>query len=379
MSTPLAAALVAAPYFAGPADSAEATVLYSCPIPGGSHNVVECGGDLYQLFVDSNYNDISHELGDDLINILAATGSLPTMTVRTRTALRPRHKRSDAHSVCYTLCDDSGEPVTDVTLYRALAPGQHPEIESLAAAAFPQAEKLTNLLSAHIQGRDIALGKLTAPLAGVTGSTAAQECFQAGVYSNTHAEELGATVRVMHDALLLGFPPSITAPHDFRETAHADVCRMAKNHPELQPHAPWVHTIIEGIEEDVPAQRIHGNLTLDSLHTDGTKWVISGFGGNPRASFDERRAPHSPLWDLATLIASLELSTGSTPWTCAVVASLRNGYEGTSDDQCLDLYRALVYMEMAAGTRAIPEVARTTPLELLTELSEKYRGADGAR
>ena len=89
--------------------------------------------------------------------------------------------------------------------------------------------------------------------------------------------------------------------HALREVAGEEGAR-------LTALAPDVRTALAALEggDVLPAHRIHGDLHAGQFLRAGTTLWLTDFDGNPLADPAERRMPHSPLRDLASLLQSLD-------------------------------------------------------------------------
>ena len=82
--------------------------------------------------------------------------------------------------------------------------------------------------------------------------------------------------------------------------------------PALRPHAPFLHARYQrlaGLSTPVPIQRVHGDLHLGQLLRTSHTWWLLDFEGEPARPLAQRRAPRSPLYDVAGLLRSLDYAT----------------------------------------------------------------------
>ena len=79
--------------------------------------------------------------------------------------------------------------------------------------------------------------------------------------------------------------------------------------PELGEHAAMLtaaYAELAGLDEPVPVQRIHGDYHLGQVMRTQTGWVVLDFEGEPAVPLAARRAPSSPLRDVAGMLRSLD-------------------------------------------------------------------------
>ncbi len=76
----------------------------------------------------------------------------------------------------------------------------------------------------------------------------------------------------------------------------------------LRAHEPQVRDALEALRSDrlLPAHRIHGDLHVGQFLRAGDRIVINDFDGNPLSDPTQRRLPHSPLRDVASLLQSID-------------------------------------------------------------------------
>jgi maltokinase len=79
--------------------------------------------------------------------------------------------------------------------------------------------------------------------------------------------------------------------------------------PALGEHAAMLtaaYADLAGLDEPVPVQRIHGDYHLGQVMRTQTGWVVLDFEGEPAVPLAARRAPSSPLRDVAGMLRSLD-------------------------------------------------------------------------
>jgi maltokinase len=211
-------------------------------------------------------------------------------------------------------------------VFRRLQPGVNPDIEIHAALGELGARHIARLLGSvagEIDGERYALAMVQEFL---TTATDGWELAKASVRDlmaerDLHAEEaggdfageahrLGVAVAETHADLATALG-SETAPRDvLRARADAMGLRLEQA-VEVVPALAAVSAPLQRafadfaeLDEDVPVQRIHGDLHLGQALRTVTRWVIIDFEGEPMAEISARRLPDSPLRDVAGMLRS---------------------------------------------------------------------------
>ncbi|HEY7596304.1 MAG TPA: aminoglycoside phosphotransferase [Actinophytocola sp.] len=126
------------------------------------------------------------------------------------------------------------------------------------------------------------------------------------------AQRLGIAVAEVHAALARAAGTSaidhttvdaeVDAMHERLDAVLAEVPELAADEQRLRA----AFDAVRGLAEALPVQQIHGDLHLGQVLRTTAGWVLIDFEGEPAATPAQRRAPRTPLRDVAAMLRSFD-------------------------------------------------------------------------
>ena len=199
-----------------------------------------------------------------------------------------------------------------------------------------------------------------------------------GADFTTHAWALGEALATVHRTLAERLPSDTTASGAVLAAGfRRRFAQVEAEVDEVATHSAAVDAVFGAIADEVVAtQRIHGDCHLGQVLLTRGRWVYVDFEGEPMASLEERRAPDTPLRDLAGMLRSFGYARadGGAPasWLLACRRAFLEGY-GLDPDVPNPLLTAYetdkAGYEVSYEARYRPHLMRV-PLDFLSQLPE---------
>ncbi|HEX7289647.1 MAG TPA: hypothetical protein VF250_00855 [Conexibacter sp.] len=271
-----------------------------------------------------------------------------------------------------------------VKAYRRLESGPHAEVEMLTALASRNAPVPPFAGSIHWvddDGTDTAIALLQAFVPGAEDGwegpieRVAVALAEGPPYDVAEWRATGTVAAELHAALVDAFglrPGGADDLAGWRGEAEAALAQAERHDPELSALAPLVRDRLAGLARMAPppVTRIHGDLHVAQLLRTGDDLLVIDFEGDPIRTLAQRRRLSTPLWDVATLLRSIDhlgsaaarRLSGIAPgaWIAAATAAALDAYASASTEPVdRELVRLLELakecMELVYALRYLPE------------------------
>ncbi|HLK45635.1 MAG TPA: hypothetical protein VKT18_06580, partial [Acidimicrobiales bacterium] len=306
--------------------------------------VVDAGGDRYQLLLgvgDDAPDGAAHvaelddpadlvvydALGDERLALAVLAIAAPDLHAAHARAVGAEQSNT---SVVY---DDA----YILKLFRRLA-SPNPDVEVTVALWRTGFRDVAEPLAVwRHDGDDLAVVQRFLP-GGADGWDLAVDAARHGRPFTDEAVALGALTAALHAALARAFGTWPATPSEWADAALARVA--GAEHDRID--RPAVHAAVErvrGVDDAGIAIRVHGDYHLGQVMRSGGRWYVLDFEGEPTRPLPERRAPSSPLRDVAGMLRSFGYAGGTARRQGADADGVR-AWENTTRDAFVRAYFA---------------------------------------
>lgn len=191
---------------------------------------------------------------------------------------------------------------------------------------------------------DLSLGLLVEALPEPEdGFDLAKEAASRRTSFEAHAEALGVALARVHELLARELPTEALDVDRFASEAMERYERAAATVGELAPFRDAIAHCFSSLSTvDGTAQRVHGDCHLGQTLLSRGRWRYVDFEGEPMKSAAERRAPDSPLRDVAGMLRSFDYAAatggGDPTWLASARSAFARGYGAEQADPLLAAY-----------------------------------------